>query len=307
MQKKQFTELRVGIFVFIALLLGMITLFQVGSKREMFASQYTLYANFQDISGLRIGASVQLAGLDVGYVDDIRFPKDILIREITVVLRINRKYQERIRADSVASINTQGLLGDKYVYISVGSEEEPVLKEKGVIKTKETVSIFALAEKAGEIMDDIGKASKAINDMLKSVSGEKEGDLKASMRSLRNTLEQIEKGKGVLHALIYDPKGEKIISDLGETMTSIKEITTGVSEDTKEKAAGLVSNLRKASADLKEIMGSIKRGEGTLGMLIRDPSLYNDLRALLGRANRNALMRSVVRATIREDDAKMLK
>jgi phospholipid/cholesterol/gamma-HCH transport system substrate-binding protein len=307
MKKELFTELRVGLFVFVALLLGMITLFQVGSQREMFANQYTLYANFQDISGLRIGASVQLAGLDVGFVDDIRFPKDILIREITVVMRINKKYQERIRADSVATVNTQGLLGDKFIYISVGSEDQAVLKDKGVIKSKETVSIFALAEKAGDIMDNISEAAKAINSMLKSVEGEKEGDFKASIRSLRKSIEQIEKGKGVLHALIYDPKGEKIISDLGDTISSIKDITAGISEDTKEKTAGLVSNLRRASADLKEIMGSIRRGEGTLGMLIRDPALYNDLRTLLGRANRNALMKSVVRATLRENDPEMLK
>lgn len=308
MRKELFTELRVGLFVFIALLLGMITLFQVGSQREMFTNQYTLYANFEDISGLRTGAAVQLAGLNVGFVDDIKFPKDILIRDITVVMRINREFQQRIRGDSVATVNTLGLLGDKFIYISVGSEEQPVLKDKGVIKSKETVSIFALGEKAGDIMDNIDEAAKAINNMLKAVEGEKgEGDVQASIRSLRKTLEQIEKGKGVLHALIYDPKGEKIISDLGETMSALKDITTGVSEETKEKTAGLVSNLRKASADLKEILGSIKRGEGTLGMLIRDPALYNDLRALLGRANRNALMKSVVRATLRENDPEMLK
>lgn len=303
--KRQFlTEVRVGLFVFIALLLGMITLFQVGSQHELFKRQITYYANFKDISGLRVGATVQLAGLDVGFVDDIRFPKDILIREITVVLRVNRQFHERIREDSVATVNTLGLLGDKFIYISVGSEEFPVIPDKGYVPTKEVTSIFALAEKAGKIMDDISEASQTINNMLKSVEGEKEGDIKATIRSIRNTIERIEKGKGFLHALIYDPKGEQVVSDLASTMKAMKEITAGVDE---EGTAGMITNLRKASADLKEIMGSIRRGEGTLGMLIRDPALYNDLRALLGRANRNALIKAVVRATLRENDPQMLK
>lgn len=304
MKRQLLTEVRVGLFVAIALLLGMITLFQVGSQHELFKRQVTFYSNFKDISGLRIGAAVQLAGLDVGYVDDIRFPKDILIREITVVLRVNRKFHERIREDSAATVNTLGLLGDKFIYISVGSEEYPIIPDKGFVPTKETTSIFALAEKAGSIMDDISDASKTISNLLKSVEGEKEGDLKVSIRSIRNTLERIEKGKGLLHALIYDPKGEQVISDLASTMKSVKEITAGVDE---EGTAGLITNLRKASADLREIMGSIRRGEGTLGLLIRDPALYNDLQALLGRANRNALIKAVVRATLRENDPQMLK
>jgi len=307
MRREFFTEVRVGIFVVAALLLAMIVLFQVGSQHEMFQRQYILYCNFSDISGLRIGATVQLAGLNVGAVDDIRFPKELLKREITVVLRINRKYQDRIRSDSVATINTQGLLGDKYIHISVGSESEPVIPEKGTVPSKETTSIFALAEKAGAIMDDIGDAAKTISDMFKTMEGEKEGDLKASIRSIRKSLEQIEKGKGLFHALIYEPKGEEIINNLADTLKTMKDISAGVETEGKEKTAGMIANLRHVSSDLREILESIRRGEGTMGMLVRDPGLYNDLRTLLGRANRNVLLKAVVRATLRENEGEVLK
>lgn len=307
MRREFFTEVRVGIFVVAGLLLAMIVLFQVGSQHEMFQRQYTVYASFRDISGLRIGAPVQLAGLTVGFVDDIRFPKDLMKKEITVVMRINRHFQDRIRTDSVATINTQGLLGDKYIYVSVGSEDQAIIADKGFVPTKETTSIFALAEKAGQIMDDIGEASKTIGDLLKTVEGQKEGDLKASIKSIRHTLEQIEKGKGTLHALIYDPKGEELISDLAQTVKTVKEIASGAEEGTKQKTAGLITNLRHASIDLREILGAIRRGEGTMGMLIRDPGLYNDLKTLLGRANRNMLLKAVVRATLRENEQEVLK
>lgn len=305
MRREFFTEVRVGFFVVAGLLLGMIVLFQLGSQHEMFQRQYTVYAGFRDISGLRIGAVVQLGGLNVGYVDDIRFPKELLEKEITVVLRVNKRFQDRIRGDSVATVNTQGLLGDKFIYISVGSEDQPVIEDKGIVPSKETTSIFSLAEKAGNIMDEIGQAATTIGDLLKTVEGQKEGDLKASIKSIRHTLEQIEKGKGTVHALIFDPKGEEMIKDLADTIKSAKDIASGA--DTKEKTAGLITNLRHASIDLREILGAIRRGEGTMGMLVRDPGLYNDLRTFLGRANRNMLLKAVVRATLRENEQEVLK
>lgn len=304
MKRECFTEVRVGIFVVVGLLLGMIVLFQLGSQHEMFKRQYTIYASFMDISGLRTGAVVQLGGLNVGYVDEIRFPSELLKKEITVKMRISRKFHERIRGDSVATVNTQGLLGDKFIYISVGSEDQAVIANGAFVQSRETTSIFALADKAGVIMDDLGEAAKTINSLLESVEGEKEGDLKASIKSIRRTLEQIEKGKGTLHALIYDPRGEDFVRDLADTVRSMKDIAGGVEGPAKK---GIIANLRVASADLREILGSIRRGEGTLGMLIRDPGLYNDLRTLLGRANRNVLMRSVVRTTLRENEGEVLK
>jgi len=278
------------------------TLFQLGSGQDIFDSQYTLFTSFKDISGLRVGAQVQLAGLNVGFVDEIRFPDDLLVRNITVVLRIKKGFQRRIREDSVATVNTQGLLGDKFIYISVGSEDMPVIKDEGILPNKETTSIFALAEKAGEIMDNIGEASTSLNELLKGIGGKDENNLRESIKSLRVTLQQVEKGKGLVHALIYDPKGEEVIANLSATMKSVKEITTGVSDNTKEKTASLIKNLQDASADLKVILGSIRNGEGTLGLLVRDPALYNDIRALFGRANRNALIKAIVRSTIEKNE-----
>jgi len=178
----------------------------------------------------------------------------------------------------------------------------PVIKDEGILPNKETTSIFALAEKAGEIMDNIGEASTSLNELLKGIGGKDENNLRESIKSLRVTLQQVEKGKGLVHALIYDPKGEEVIANLSATMKSVKEITTGVSDNTKEKTASLIKNLQDASADLKVILGSIRNGEGTLGLLVRDPALYNDIRALFGRANRNALIKAIVRSTIEKNE-----
>jgi phospholipid/cholesterol/gamma-HCH transport system substrate-binding protein len=307
MKKQFFTEVRVGLFVLFGLVFVMIAIFMLGSEKRLFENFYTIYSKFEDISGLRVGAAVQLAGLDVGMVDEIRFSKDISEKEVTVVLRLNTKFQDRIRADSVATINTQGLLGDKFIYISVGSPLEPVLDDGAFIKTEEAVPIYQLAEKAGKIMDDIGDAAEAIKTMLVSVEGEKDGDFKMTLKSVRTTLERIQKGPGLAHALIYDPEGKQVVERLSVALKSISDLTTGISEEGKKETRGLVTNLRMASADLEKILSGIRRGEGTLGKLVRDPELYNDLRAFLGKANRSKLIRAVVRTTIEENDKQIIK
>jgi phospholipid/cholesterol/gamma-HCH transport system substrate-binding protein len=117
-------------------------------------------------------------------------------------------------------------------------------------------------------------------------------------------LEQVEDGEGLMHALIYDPKGEQIVGDLAHAMRAVRDV---VQQADEEGTAGILVNMRKASADLRSILASVRRGEGTLGKLVTDPTLYNDMRALFGRANRNVLLRSVVRSTIEENERQMLK
>lgn len=308
MARKGLDELKVGVFVSVGLALVMIMVFMIGSESRMFQRQYRLFTNFKNISGLRVGAPVQLAGLRVGYVDDIKLPDDAARQEITVVLRIHKKYQNRIRSDSIATIETQGLLGDKFVYVSIGSEVQAVIPDHGILPSKETASIFSLAEKAGTVMDNIGEASEAINEMLSSVKGKKgEGDIKAILTSVKKSVEQVEKGKGLVHALIYDPKGEDIVSNLSNTMKSLSVIIADADKESKGKMGGLIENLRNASADLRKILDAVSRVEGTLGKFVMDPSLYDNLNAFFGRANRNRLLRAVVRSTMKENDRRLLK
>lgn len=302
MLRKAMTEFRVGIFVTAGLALAMMIVFMIGGQHRLFERYYTLYANFKSISGLRIGATVQLAGLKVGFVDKIRLSDDPELKEITVTMKVENSYRDRIRADSTATVETQGLLGDKYIYISMGSEAQAVIPNKGIILSKETTSIFSLAEKAGSIMEEIGKAADSIGEMLGSIKGKNgESDIKASLASIRRSLEQMEKGKGLLHALLYDPKGEVIISSISDALANVHTAEGDL------KKGSMIANLRIASADLREIVGSIKRGEGTLGKLVNDPAVYDDLRALFGRANRNKLLRAVIRSTINENDKQMVK
>ncbi len=112
----------------------------------------------------------------------------------------------------------------------------------------------------------------------------------------------------MVHALLYDPKGKAVVSDIGSSLAMLRDIIGRVNDADKENGeiSGVLKNLRVASNELKEITERVNRGEGTVGGLVNDPSIYNDIRSLLGRANRNKLLKAVIRSTLAENDKKTL-
>lgn len=233
--------IEVGLFVFVGFLAALVIVFFVGRESGLFQRSYTLVGSFEDVSGLREGAMVQLAGLRAGYVEGVRFPKEKEIKNLEVILKIDTRYKEYIRKDSVASIQTQGLLGDKFILISRGSANMPVLEEGEMPQSGRGPDVYDLAEKGREVMEEMERAAQ----------------------ELRKTLERLDQ------TILTDMEG--------------------------------------ASEDLRAILEGMRRGEGTIGALLKDPSLYHDMRALMGRANRSKLLKNMIRATISEQEKETKK
>ncbi|OGQ05259.1 MAG: hypothetical protein A2W61_08375 [Deltaproteobacteria bacterium RIFCSPLOWO2_01_44_7] len=245
MKLKRTTLIDVGIFVAVGFSVALLAIFFIGREKSLFEKRYTLLTRFDNISGLRMGAVVQLAGLNVGYVDGVRFPKEQGSEKLEVILQVGKSYKERIRKDSRASIETQGLLGDKYILITTGNANMPVLEDGEFLLTEEGSSLGALADSGKKTMQEIQEAAKKFRQTLDKLS-----------------LEDQEKG-------------------------SIKSI---------------LKNIDGASNDLAFILSKVRKGEGTVGALLTDPALYHDLRALMGHANRNQLLKNMIRATIAEQE-----
>lgn len=214
MKLKRKTTVQVGIFVSFGIVLTMAFVFFIGKERSLFKKRYTLVAPFKDVSGLRMGAMVQLAGLNVGFVDGVRFPKDNAADHLEVVLEIGKKFQERIRQDSRASIQTQGLLGDKYILITTGSGNVPVLQEGETLVTEGIGGLTALADSGKEMMEEVRTAAKKFQNTLDQLA--LGGDDRALAKStlwnlnrasydLRLILDGIRNGEGSIGALLRDP------------------------------------------------------------------------------------------------------
>lgn len=231
--------LEVGVFVTVGILLAMMAIFFIGRERSLFEERYSLKTRFENVDGLRKGATVQLNGLSVGSVDAIHFPDNLSSDALDVVLKINADFKERIRKDSKAGIRTQGLLGDKYIAVTVGSPGQPILEDGAFLEPEEKeTGIKALAEKGEKMMEEIRLAAVKFQASLDKVPF-------------------TEQDKYVVH---------------------------------------------DALLDLNVVLDGIREGEGTIGGLLRDPALYHDLRGLMGRANRNKLLKNLIRASIAEQE-----
>ncbi len=300
MEKRTWLEIRVGIFVCIGLFLSMLVVFLLGGKTSIFQSTYSIYAKFDNVSGLSIGALVSLAGINVGEVEEMTFPANIEDKQTIVRMKINHSFQDRIRKDSKASISTQGLLGDKYIYITMGSSQNSPLKDGDMMATDRGLSIESFADSGQKILDQANESLKKMNELLNDIQN-KEGmihaliydlegkdfvkDIMAFTRAGKQILQEVQKGRGIAHALIYDKTDPQMIQEISRTL----------------------KNMEKTSQNVHEMTAKIEKGEGTLGGLLNDPTVYSDLKSLLGKANRSKLIQAVIRHTLSQNEKDTLK
>ena len=136
-------ELYVGVFVLIGLLCAGYLTVVLGNVRLFSPKGYTLYAYFTSVSGLKDGARIEMAGVEIGNVSEIRLDKERL--EAKVAFRINQELQ--LSEDSIASIKTAGIIGEKYISISPGGSDIMLEDKEAFNNTESTLDIESLIRK----------------------------------------------------------------------------------------------------------------------------------------------------------------
>ncbi len=330
-------KFRVGIFVFVLLLLFVTFVLTIGIQARLFENQYTLRAAFRDIQGLVVGAPVRLAGLTAGSVRRITFSADFADPRIHVDVAIDERFQSRIREDSSATIGTMGLVGDKVFEITVGSEKAKILEPGKFLKTVEPIDFTRLVSQGGEVMEGVTGASQVLKGILQKVKegqgllptliSEESGgdlirDLAMAAKDLRKLSERAEKGEGLLGTLLAEKKDLPLIESLHRSAARLEETLKRVQEGDgllhaliyEEGGKSLMTDTRRAvkvgeetlrdlrvvAANLKRITGALAEGEGTLGALLQDPTVYEDLSSLLRGAERNWILRGLIRSSVRK-------
>src|SRR5262245_31239776 len=117
-KKTTINYVKLGVFVTAGVLILVVSLYFIGSKRNLFGNTFSLYVNFKDVNGLRKGNNVRYAGIDVGTIGKIEIMNDTTIK---IEMILEEKMKSMIRKTSIASIGTDGLMGDKLIDISAGS------------------------------------------------------------------------------------------------------------------------------------------------------------------------------------------
>lgn len=307
--------LTVGIFVLVALGALAVSILSLTSERGLFVSEYRLQAAFANVQGLQAGAPVWLAGKEIGRVEEIRFEPENREVPVLAVLALDEGVREFVRADSVASIGTIGVLGDSYVELSVGSADEPVLEDGDSVRTLTPVNMNQAMAKATAAADSIRELSENLNSAVEAFTEAEGGaklsgvvdDVSTAVKAATDAVVALRDGKGLLHRLIYDEFGVEGIQSLERSLLAMESVMGEIAEGQgilhtliyeKPQDQDVVNQVMAAGARLNSILAKIDRGEGTIGLLVNDPALYEDMQTLVGGAQRSLLIRSMVRMAV---------
>jgi len=255
-------EIKVGFFVAIGITLLMLSVLFLGGAKSIFTRQTTYYAHFANAQGIVTGSKVELNGIKVGTVEKMEFDHER--QDIKVTLGIETQYKTMLREDSTADQLTQGVLGDKYIALTVGDPQLPEIAAGGDIPAAKT---------------------KGLKDFI--TDG---GNLVSTLNRIADSFER------TLGALEDNGRSKRLFEGLAKTATNFSEISAKINKQVESL------ELADAVKNLNSILKKINNGTGSIGAFINDPSLYDETKSLVSGVNRNRIMRNLVRQTVRENN-----
>ena len=192
---------KLGMFVIIGLVLFVFTVYYIGENQNLFGETFHLKANFKNVGGLKVGNNVRFSGIDIGTVKDIAFFSD---SAVVVNLVIKDDVQKYIKTDAIASIGSDGLMGDKVLTISPGTSSTKIVKDNDMIVSSKAIEI-----------DDLMKGLKKSIDNAEIITTE----LAAFTKKMNNK-------NSVLSKLVNDEKlGKSIDASLQNVEHATRELS----------------------------------------------------------------------------------
>lgn len=276
-QRKQltWTELRVGLFVLVGLSVLAAGIFYVTGAGTI-GPKYRLITYLPEVSGLASGAPVRLDGVEIGNVESIRLaprtPGKLRDRKrnIEIVMRVGKKYEDDIMTDSAASLVTEGLLGNRYVNISLGITGTP-LKDGQEVPGSEEKAMKEVVERSADVLGNLQALSEDVQELI---NGVKQG--KGSLGKLLTDDQAYNHLNGIL------AKGDAVLSNVQAGQGTLGKL---VSSDE------MYNKVDKGIDNVNLILTDVRAQKGTLGKLLYDPSLYDQ--AKLAITNGNAVISDV--------------
>jgi phospholipid/cholesterol/gamma-HCH transport system substrate-binding protein len=198
---------RLGAFIVLTMAILVAGVFIIGSKQYLFSSTYQLKAQFDNVVGLDAGGDVRVGGVHSGTVRDIVLPHTPG-EKVTVVMDLSKSTHEIIKQDSVASIETEGLLGNQYLAISFGSAGKADVRNGDMIASQPPLEMSDLFKKTSGILDS---SQQAIQNATRAAA------------NLQSISAKIDGGQGTVGALVND---KQVYSNLQQTTATMNDTMT---------------------------------------------------------------------------------
>src|SRR5215510_14722861 len=197
-------QLRIGAFILVSLVVFFAIVYLLGARARYFESKYELVAEFNEVAGLIEGATVRLAAVQIGRVTSVVLSPSPG-GKVRVTMRVPRRFHERIRQNSEARIATQGLLGEKIVDITTGSPDAPPLAPGGTLASQEPQEMSRMFAEGASTLRSVSELASTLRDAAERLDkGGAFDDIGAAVKSARRITDEVEKGKGWLHVLVFE-------------------------------------------------------------------------------------------------------
>jgi len=252
----KWSELKVGITVIVASVTLGFLLFLMSGTSGLFTPRIKVKTYFDNAEGLRIGAPVRLNGVDIGNVTFIGIVKDKPLTPVEITMKVSTKYSYAMRRDSVASLETAGVLGETFLDIDSSQAVGGPLQDGDTLPT--------------QVHPDFNQVVRASQSTLQNMD--------ALLKRADRILAFAESGKGSLGKLIYDPTlYNRFSATVGEFQKIVEQVGNG--EGSLGRLISRNDAYDKFLSTLDKMNGVIddmQQGKGTAGKFLKDPSLYNN-------------------------------
>jgi phospholipid/cholesterol/gamma-HCH transport system substrate-binding protein len=279
-------ELKIGLVSIFAIAMTILLIFLLSGEGGFSWQQYGLKTTFDNIAGLKPGAPVRVAGMEVGSVSETRFTGD----RVEVIMTVNEDHRDRITTASVATLGSVSLLGEAAVDITAASQGQPIPEWGYVRSGRSTGSLTDVATQATEgieeltaMLADIRSGRGTIGQLVTNDSLYRE--LSDLVTAAEDVARNIGSGRGTLGRLANNPAAAQALE---ATLANLQDVTARIRAG--EGSIGkfmtddtLSRNLTSMSTNVDAITGRLAKGQGTAGALLNERELYDRMNSMMSR------------------------
>ncbi len=297
MEKSVAQKLRLGIFVILGIIIFISTVYFIGKRQQLFGKTESLQARFENVNGLQEGNNVRFSGINVGYVKTIEIINDTVIN---IEMNIDKDAMKFIKKNAVASIASDGLVGNMIVNITPNTENAPLAKSGDVLKTEKRLTTEDLLKtlnktnnNAEQITTNLLEVSEKINNGTgtlglllndKNLSNDVKfgvSDLKSSITNIKKTSYETTKTISEINQILsgINNKGN-IVAVLKDSAVAnkMRRAITHLDESSQ--------NINKTVGNLNETISNAKTGKGAINYLSNDANLVKNIDSTMNNLNK---------------------
>lgn len=278
-------EQKVGLFFLVGIIIAFAALeATVGSG--LLQRGYHLWVEYPTVGGLADGDAVQVAGIKMGSVTQVEIAGD----RVRVQMRLDPKAQ--VRRDSVARLDFQALSGSRFINISLGSTNQPILKDGDTVQgevppglTDMVDQLDGVARSVKDLADSLNRNQQELLTNLTAMVEEDRSALNATLTNVESITAKLDRGNGTMAKLLSDPELydranamianlQKVSDNLARGQGTLGRLMTD--DDLYDDVRETVVSLNATARNLETISADVRNGQGTLGRLVTDDALYQE-------------------------------